>query len=123
MSQVAIVKAALEGDDRVAEMRAEYDHRRKVVMQGFKDAGLECFTPYGAFYAFPSIKEFGLTSEQFCERFLMEKKVAIVPGNAFGKCGEGHFRLSYAASMENIKTAMERLKEFTDALRKEKRNA
>ncbi len=123
MSQVAIVKAALEGDDSVAEMRAEYDHRRKVVIQGFKDAGLECFTPYGAFYAFPSIKEFGISSEKFCERFLMEKKVAIVPGNAFGKCGEGHFRLSYAASMENIKTAMERLKEFTDALRKEKGNA
>ena len=120
MSQFAVVEAAMNCDDQVKAMRDEYNHRRRVIIKGLNDAGLECFTPSGAFYAFPSIKNTGLTSEEFCERFLMEKKVAIVPGNAFGKCGEGHFRLSYAASMENIKTAMERLAEFTADLKKGK---
>ena len=119
MSQFAVVEAALNGDDQIRMMRDEYNHRRRVILSGFKDAGLDCFTPYGAFYAFPSIQGLGVTSEQFCERFLMEKKVAIVPGNAFGECGEGYVRISYAASMKDIKTAMERLAEFTDTLRKE----
>lgn len=118
MAQFALIKAAAEGDDAIAEMRDEYNHRRRVVIQGCEAAGLECFVPYGAFYAFPCIKSTGLTSEEFCEKFLMEKKVAIVPGNAFGKCGEGYVRISYAASMENIKTAMERLAEFTDEIKK-----
>ncbi len=120
MAQFALVKAALEGDDSIAEMRDEYNHRRRVIIQGCEAAGLECFVPYGAFYAFPCIKSTGLSSEEFCEKFLMSKKVAIVPGNAFGKCGEGHVRISYAASMENIKTAMERLAEFTDEIKKGK---
>lgn len=119
MAQYALIEAALHGDDAVKEMCNEYNHRRRVILQGLKDAGLECFTPYGAFYAFPSIKGLGLSSEEFCERFLKEKLVAIVPGNAFGECGEGHVRISYAASMENIKEAMKRLGEFTAQLRSE----
>ena len=118
VSQFALITAALESDDEVKEMRDEYNRRRRVILKAFEDAGIECFTPYGAFYAFPSVKRFGLSSEEFCERFLMSKKVAIVPGNAFGECGEGHVRISYAASMDNIKTAMERLVEFTEELRK-----
>ena len=98
-------------------MRDEYNRRRRVIINGLKEAGLRCFEPTGAFYAFPSIEGLGLTSEQFCEKFLMEKKVAIVPGNAFGDCGEGHVRISYAASMENIMEAMKRLKEFVQDLK------
>ena len=123
MSQFAVIEAAINGDDQIKLMRDEYNHRRRVVLNGFKEAGLTCFTPYGAFYAFPSIKGLGVNSEQFCERFLMEKSVAIVPGNAFGVSGEGHVRVSYAASMDDIKKAMERLAEFTEQLRKEKANA
>ena len=118
MSQFAVVEAAMNCDDQVKAMRDEYNHRRRVIIKGLNDAGLECFTPSGAFYAFPSIKSTGLTSEEFCERFLMEKKVAIVPGSAFGECGKDNVRISYAASMENIKTAMERLAEFTADLKK-----
>ncbi|MCQ2532268.1 MAG: aminotransferase class I/II-fold pyridoxal phosphate-dependent enzyme [Saccharofermentans sp.] len=118
MAQFALIEAATNGDDEVKKMRDEYNHRRRVILQGLKDAGLECFVPYGAFYAFPSIKNTGLTSEEFCEKFLMSKKVAIVPGTAFGVSGTGHVRISYAASMENIKTAMKRLAEFTDEIRK-----
>ena len=118
MSQFAVVEAAMNCDDHVKAMRDEYNHRRRVIIKGLNDAGLECFTPSGAFYAFPSIKNTGLTSEEFCERFLMEKKVAIVPGSAFGECGKDNVRISYAASMENIKTAMERLAEFTADLKK-----
>ena len=120
MSQFAVVEAAMNCDDHVKAMRDEYNHRRRVIIKGLNDAGLECFTPSGAFYAFPSIKNTGLTSEEFCERFLMEKKVAIVPGSAFGECGKDNVRISYAASMENIKTAMERLAEFTADLKKGK---
>ena len=104
-------------EDAAKEMKDEYNHRRRVIIEGLKNAGLDCFTPAGAFYAFPSIKGLGLTSEEFCERFLVEKHVAIVPGNAFGDCGEGHVRISYAASMESIKTAMERLAEFVKELK------
>ena len=118
MAQFAVVEAAMNCDDQVKAMRDEYNHRRRVIIKGLNDAGLDCFTPSGAFYAFPSIKNTGLTSEEFCERFLMEKKVAIVPGSAFGECGKDNVRISYAASMENIKTAMERLAEFTADLKK-----
>ncbi|MBP5655899.1 MAG: aminotransferase class I/II-fold pyridoxal phosphate-dependent enzyme [Clostridiales bacterium] len=117
MAQFAIVEAALNGDEHVDEMRKEYNRRRRVVLQGVKDAGLDCFEPFGAFYAFPCIKSTGLSSNEFCERFLMEKGVAIVPGNAFGACGEGFVRISYAASMDNIKEAMRRLAEFTSELK------
>ena len=117
-SQFAVVEAAMNADNEVTKMRDEYNHRRRVIIQGLKDAGLDCFTPYGAFYAFPSIKSTGLSSEEFCERFLLEKHVAMVPGNAFGECGEGFVRISYAASLEDIKEAMKLLKEFVEELKK-----
>lgn len=120
VAQFAVVEAATNGDEQIKQMRDEYNHRRRVIIKGLHDAGLECFTPSGAFYAFPSIEGLGMNSEQFCEQFLTRKKVAIVPGNAFGECGENHVRISYAASMENIKTAMERLAEFTEEIRKGK---
>ena len=123
MSQFAIIDALKNGLSYVDEMKDEYNHRRRVIIKGLKDAGLECFTPSGAFYAFPSIKGLGLSSEEFCEKFLMEKHVAIVPGNAFGECGEGYVRISYAASMESINTAMERLAEFVKELKEGKYNA
>ena len=116
-AQYAVIEACRNGDKEVAEMRDEYNRRRRIIIKGLKDAGLTCFDPTGAFYAFPSIEGLGLTSEQFCERFLMEKKVAIVPGNAFGNCGEGPVRISYAASLENIQEAMKRLKEFVSELK------
>ena len=113
-SQLAIIEAAMNADDEVKKMRDEYNHRRRVIVQGLRDAGLDCFTPYGAFYAFPCIKSTGMTSEEFCEKLLLEKHVAIVPGNAFGKCGEGFVRISYAASLEDIKEAMRLVKEFVE---------
>ncbi|NLT11143.1 MAG: aminotransferase class I/II-fold pyridoxal phosphate-dependent enzyme [Clostridiaceae bacterium] len=115
-SQYAIIEACLNGDKDIAEMQSEYNRRRRVILNGLSKAGLDCFEPMGAFYAFPSIKSTGLTSEEFCERFLMEKKVAIVPGTAFGECGQGHVRISYAASMQNITEAMRRLREFIQEL-------
>ena len=117
-SQLAVVEAAMNADNEIKKMRDEYNHRRRVIVQGLKDAGLDCFTPYGAFYAFPCRKSTGLSAEEFCERFLLEKHVAIVPGNAFGACGEGFVRISYAASMEDIKEAMKLLKEFVEELKK-----
>ena len=117
-SQFAVVEAAMNADNEIKKMRDEYNHRRRVIVQGLKDAGLDCFTPYGAFYAFPSIKSTGLSSEEFCERFLLEKHVAMVPGNAFGECGEGFVRISYAASLDDIKEAMKLLKEFVEELKK-----
>ena len=116
-AQYAVIEACRNGDKDVEEMRDEYNRRRRVIINGLKEAGLSCFDPTGAFYAFPSIEGLGLTCEEFCEKFLMEKKVAIVPGSAFGKCGEGHVRISYAASMENIQEAMRRLKEFVTELK------
>ena len=88
-------------------------------MHAFKEMGLECFEPYGAFYVFPCIKEFGMTSEEFADRFLREEKVAVVPGTAFGDCGEGFLRISYAYSLENLKTALEKMKNFITRLRNE----
>ena len=101
-------------------MREEYNHRRRVIIEGLKNAGLDCFTPGGAFYAFPCIKSTGLSSDEFCERFLMEKHVAIVPGKAFGECGEGYVRISYAASLKDIKEAMVRLAEFVAEIKEGK---
>lgn len=111
-AQYAIIEAALNGDKDVDEMKKEYNMRRRVIVNGLREAGLHCFEPTGAFYAFPNITSVGLSSNEFCERFLMEKRVAIVPGAAFGQCGEGYVRISYAASMENIVEAMRRLKDF-----------
>ncbi|MBD5494924.1 MAG: aminotransferase class I/II-fold pyridoxal phosphate-dependent enzyme [Lachnospiraceae bacterium] len=120
-SQYAAVEALRNGDDDVDEMREAYNQRRRYLMHAFKEMGLECFEPFGAFYVFPCIKEFGMTSDEFAVKFLQEEKVAVVPGTAFGDCGEGFLRISYAASMENIKTAMERLAEFIGRLRAEKK--
>ncbi|MBD5458667.1 MAG: aminotransferase class I/II-fold pyridoxal phosphate-dependent enzyme [Lachnospiraceae bacterium] len=117
-SQYAAVEALRNGDDDVAEMREAYNQRRRYLLNAFKEMGLECFEPFGAFYVFPCIKEFGLTSEEFATRFLKEEKVAIVPGTAFGDCGEGFLRISYASSLENLKIAMGRLAEFIERLRK-----
>jgi len=117
-SQFAVIEAAYNGDAAIEEMRNEYNHRRRVLLKGLEDAGLTCFTPYGAFYAFPSIEGLGIKSDEFCEQFLLKKKVAIVPGKAFGECGEYHVRISYAASIDNIKEAMVRLKEFVEELKK-----
>jgi aminotransferase len=93
-------------------MRLEYDRRRRVIVDGFNRLGLSCFEPRGAFYAFPSIKSSGLTDEEFSERLLMEEKVAVVPGSAFGASGEGHVRASYATSLPNIEEALNRMERF-----------
>ena len=119
-SQYAAVEALKNGDGDVAEMREAYDQRRRYLMHAFKQMGLECFEPYGAFYVFPCIKEFGMTSEEFATKLLEEEKVAIVPGTAFGDCGEGFLRISYAYSLENLKEAIGRLERFINKLRNEK---
>ena len=118
-AQYAGIEAVRNSDKDVAEMRAEYNCRRRIVVKGCRDAGLSCFEPTGAFYAFPCIASLGIDSDTFCERFLREKKVAIVPGKAFGDCGEGFVRISYAASIEDIKQAMLRLAEFVQLLKEE----
>ena len=117
-SQYSAVEALKKGDDDVKLMRESYNQRRRFLMNAFKEIGLECFEPYGAFYVFPSIKEFGMTSEEFAMKFLEEEHVAVVPGTAFGDSGEGFLRISYAYSIENLKRAMERLKRFVEKLRK-----
>lgn len=120
-SQYAAVEALKNGDEDVAEMRTAYNQRRRYLVHAFREMGLECFEPYGAFYIFPCIREFGMTSEEFAMRFLKEEKVAVVPGTAFGDCGEGYLRISYAASLENLQIAMDRLKGFVEKLREEKK--
>lgn len=116
-SQYAAAEALRECDDAVEEMRNEYDRRRRFMLSKLRGMGLKVFEPYGAFYIFPNIAEFGLTSDEFATRFLTEEKVAVVPGTAFGDCGEGFLRMSYASSLSNLKTAMERLEKFIDRLR------
>ena len=116
-SQYAAVDALKNGDDDVADMRRAYNQRRRFLLHAFKEMGLECFEPNGAFYVFPCIKEFGMTSEEFATRFLEEERVAAVPGTAFGKSGEGFLRISYAYSMDNLKIALDRLKKFVTKLR------
>lgn len=116
-SQYAAVEALKNGDDDVAMMRQEYNQRRRFLLNAFKEMNIPCFEPYGAFYVFPCIKEFGMTSEEFATRLLKEEKVAAVPGTAFGDSGEGHLRISYAYSLDNLKRAMERLKTFVERLR------
>jgi len=116
-SQYAAVEALRECDDAVEEMRNEYDRRRRFMLSKLRGMGLKVFEPYGAFYIFPNIAEFGLTSDEFATRFLTEERVAVVPGTAFGDCGEGFLRMSYASSLSNLKTAMERLEKFIDRLR------
>lgn len=119
-SQYAAVEALRNGDDDVARMRDAYNQRRRYLMHAFKEMNLECFEPFGAFYVFPCIKEFGMTSDEFATRFLEEEKVAVVPGTAFGDCGEGFLRISYAYSLESLKTAIGKLQAFVERLRVER---
>ncbi len=120
-SQYAAIEALKNGDEDVKEMRNAYNERRQFLMNAFKEMGLECFEPYGAFYVFPCIKEFGMTSEEFATRFLQEEKVAVVPGTAFGDSGEGFLRISYAYSLDNLKIAMGRMERFVNKLREEQK--
>lgn len=117
-SQYAAVEALKHGEDDVRAMRQAYNQRRRFLMNAFREMNLECFEPFGAFYVFPCIKEFGMTSEEFATKFLEEERVAAVPGSAFGDSGEGFLRISYAYSLDNLKIAMDRLKHFVDNLRK-----
>ena len=119
-SQYAAVEALRNGDDDVKEMRMAYNQRRRYLLNAFREMGLECFEPFGAFYVFPCIKEFGMTSDEFASRFLAEEKVAVVPGTAFGNCGEGYLRISYAYSLDNLKVAIGKLAAFVERLRSEK---
>ena len=119
-SQYAGVEAVKHCDKEVAAMREEYDGRRRYLLERLRGMGLSCFEPFGAFYMFPSIKEFGMTSDEFATRLLEAKKVAIVPGTAFGACGEGFLRISYAYSIESLKTALDRMEEFVTELRNQK---
>ncbi|MSS11614.1 aminotransferase class I/II-fold pyridoxal phosphate-dependent enzyme [Clostridium sp. WB02_MRS01] len=115
-SQYAAVAALRDGDKDVHVMRESYDQRRRYLIHAFKEMGLECFEPHGAFYTFPSIKRFGMTSDEFATRLLREEKVAVVPGTAFGDCGEGYLRISYAYSLKNLKEALSRMDRFIKKL-------
>ncbi len=117
VSQFAAIVALTECEDDVAAMRDEYDARRRFVVDGFNKLGLDCFTPQGAFYVFPCIRSTGLSSEEFCERLVHTKRVAVVPGNAFGECGEGFVRVSYAYSISHLKEALVRIGEFVRELK------
>lgn len=115
-SQYAAVAALRDGDPDVAMMRESYDQRRRFVLNAFREMNIDCFEPHGAFYAFPSIRRFGMTSDEFATRFLQEEKVAVVPGTAFGDCGEGFLRVSYAYSLKNLKEALGRMANFVKRL-------
>ena len=117
-SQYAAVDALKNGDKDVQMMCESYNQRRRFVVHELRDMGMECFEPYGAFYVFPSIKKFGMTSEEFANKLLEEEKVAVVPGTAFGDCGEGFLRISYAYSLENLKIALGRVRSFVERLQK-----
>ena len=119
-SRYAAVEALRNGDEDVAKMREEYNGRRRYLMHRFQEMGLSCFEPFGAFYVFPCIKEFGMTSEEFATKLLNSQKVAVVPGTAFGDCGEGYLRISYAYSLEDLKKALDRMEIFIQELREEK---
>ncbi len=112
MGQVAALQALLHGENDVQTMRSAYDQRRRIIVDGFNDMGLTCFEPRGAFYAFPNIQITGLTDEEFCETLLREEQVAVVPGSAFGSSGAGFVRASYTNSLENIETALDRMRHF-----------
>ena len=118
-SQYAAVEGLRHCEGEVQSMREAYNQRRRFLMHEFKRMKLECFEPYGAFYVFPCIKEFGMTSEEFATRFLREEKVAVVPGTAFGDSGEGFIRISYAYSLDELKEALRRLGNFIGRLRNE----
>ena len=116
-SQYAAVEALRNGDEDVAMMREEYNGRRSYVLERFKEMGLSCFEPFGAFYAFPCIKDLGMTSDEFATKLLQTKKVAVVPGTAFGACGEGFLRISYAYSLDDLRIALDRVAEFVTEIR------
>ena len=117
-SQYAGIEALKEGEADVREMRTAYDERRRYLLAVLKELEIPCFEPLGAFYIFPDISQFGMSSEEFCEKLLKEQKVAVVPGSAFGDCGDKHVRISYAYSLDELKEAMERLRRFVTNLRK-----
>ena len=116
-SQYAATEALKNGDEDVARMRESYNERRRYLVTRLREMGMDCFESYGAFYVFPSIKRFNMSSEEFATRLLEEEKVAIVPGTAFGDCGEGFLRISYAYSIENLKIALDRIGAFVARLR------
>ncbi|MGI6085687.1 MAG: aminotransferase class I/II-fold pyridoxal phosphate-dependent enzyme [Acetivibrionales bacterium] len=116
-AQYAAIEALRNGEPEVRSMVKEYNRRRLIMVDGFRKVGLNCFEPIGAFYVFPDIRSSGLCSDEFCERLLMEEKVLMVPGNAFGNCGEGFVRATYATSIDNIREAMVRIKRFLDSLK------
>lgn len=115
-SQYAAIEALKNGDSDVEMMRESYNERRRYLLKALRDMGFDCFEPFCAFYVFPSIKKYGMTSDEFANRLLMEEKLAVVPGTAFGNCGEGFLRISYAYSIEELKIALERLEHFIDTL-------
>ena len=115
-SQYAAVEALKNGDEDIARMKKAYNERRKYLMRAFAELGMDCFEPYGAFYIFPCIKRFGMSSDEFANRLLQEEKIAIVPGTAFGDSGEGHLRVSYAYSLEDLQKAISRIRRFVDRL-------
>lgn len=116
-AQYAAIEALRNGDEDIVHMREQYDMRRRLIVDSFNEMGLSCFEPKGAFYVFPCIKSTGLTSEEFASKLLMSKHVAVVPGNAFGDCGEGFVRVSYSYSVHHIKEALDRIREFIDELK------
>jgi aminotransferase len=116
MAQYAATEALQNGDDDIVYMREQYDMRRRLIVDALNDMGLTCFEPEGAFYVFPSIQSTGLTSEAFCEKLIHESRVAVVPGTAFGQCGEGFVRVSYSYSLKHINEALERIHDFLSRL-------
>ena len=117
MAQYAAIEAMKNGDGDIVEMRAQYDMRRRLIVDGLNSMGLSCFEPEGAFYVFPCIRSTGLSSEEFCKRLIYAERVAVVPGNAFGDCGEGFVRVAYSNSIQNITEALKRIKHFVDGLK------
>lgn len=118
MAQMAALEALRNGESEVEEMNKEYDRRRRFIAKGLNEIGLPCFEPKGAFYAFPSIRTTGMSSERFAEKLLLEEKVAVIPGSAFGQCGEGFVRCCYATSLANIEEALKRMGRFVSRYRK-----
>ena len=116
-SQYAATEALKNGDDDVAKMRESYNERRRYLVTRLREMGMDCFEPYGAFYVFPSIKRFNMSSDEFATRLLEEEKVALVPGTAFGDCGEGFLRISYAYSLQDLKKALDRIEKFVSRLK------
>ena len=115
-SQYAAIEALKNGDEDIKRMRSEYDIRRRFIVDRFREIGMDCFEPEGAFYAFPSIKRLGLSSDEFCKQLLVSERVALIPGSAFGESGEGHVRASYCYSIDHLKEAAQRVENFVSKL-------